>query len=158
MRLKTCIEMTIAPSKKNPVLYICGRITAEKGESFVTHIKQIASDCDQLDLVMNSEGGSVAVALEIARFMLSIDLPIRTVNIGCVDSAAIIIYVAASKRICDSGATFLFHRARQECHGCLNADEFRKMFLELINDERRIIKHISDQTSLKEHKIENLML
>jgi len=58
---------------------------------------------------MSSSGGMVEEGMSLYGFIRSLPVPITIHNIGCIDSIALAVYLAGSKRLANPDATFLLH-------------------------------------------------
>ncbi|MBR4383374.1 MAG: ATP-dependent Clp protease proteolytic subunit, partial [Selenomonadaceae bacterium] len=79
-----------------------GSVDEENVRAFIDEIKTLVEQnpaSDSLTIYMSSPGGSVDIAVELFNFLKLLDCKIRTVNISCVNSAAIIIFAAGDERI-----------------------------------------------------------
>ena len=66
-------------------------------------------DIKQVHIAFSSPGGEVKSALHLFNFLRGLPMTITAHNLGNMDSAAVIIYLAAEKRLCSQQARFLFH-------------------------------------------------
>ena len=70
---------------------------------------RIPDECQNVILLLNSHGGSVRLAMGAYHLFRSLPCQITAYNIGAVDSAALLLYLGASRRYCVANARFLVH-------------------------------------------------
>ena len=88
----------------------------------------------RINLLINSEGGSVSHGLAIYNFLKNTSIEIFTYNLGVVDSIGVVVYCAGGKRFAAPHSRFLVHPVRllyfnesfdwlrnQEVHNILNS-------------------------------------
>ena len=101
-----------------------GSVDEETVRAFVTEIKNLVEQnpaSDSLTIYMSSPGGSVDIAVELFNFLKLLDCKIRTVNISCVNSAAIIIFAAGDERIGLPCSSFYVHAITKNLNGNFTA-------------------------------------
>lgn len=64
---------------------------------------------ESLTVVFSSEGGSVTEALSFCGYLKSLPVPFSFHGVGAVSSAAIQIFLSATKRTCEPNCRFFFH-------------------------------------------------
>jgi len=122
-------------------------INTEKAEHILSLLKeQVSDDCTRIHLAIQSSGGSVPVALALANLLLSLSCPITTYNIGNVDSAALIVFVAGTERICSPEAMFATHPISKNVEGIQTIDTLSSLINEIEEDTRRVTEFIARQT------------
>lgn len=63
----------------------------------------------EIELMLSSEGGDINSGLALYNFLRVIPVPLTTVNIGSVESIAVIVYLAGDKRLAVDNSRFLIH-------------------------------------------------
>lgn len=135
-----------------------GSIGTDELRTFLTFVRdEIPDDCEGLDVLMQSEGGSVPVALAFAELLLSLPCEVRTCNLSNVDSAAVIVFAAGKERFAPRGSTFFLHPVGKCITGVKNAAELRQLADEIDYDTGRETEFLSRQTGTNSQKWRDLM-
>lgn len=103
-----------------------GSVNEENVRAFITEIKNLVEEnpnAASLTIYISSPGGSVDIAVELFNFLKLLDCKIRTVNMSCVNSAAIIIFAAGTERICAPCSSFYVHSVTKNLSGEFTADD-----------------------------------
>ena len=103
-----------------------GGVNEENVRAFINEIKTLVEqnpDSTALTVYISSPGGNVDIAVELFNFLKLLDCKIRTVNISCVNSAAIIIFAAGEERICLPCSSFYVHSITKNLNGNFTADD-----------------------------------
>lgn len=103
-----------------------GSVNEENVRAFITEIKNLVEKnphAASLTIYISSPGGSVDIAVELFNFLKLLDCKLRTVNISCVNSAAIIIFAAGTERIGLPCASFYVHSVTKNLSGEFTADD-----------------------------------
>ena len=85
---------------KNLKISFTGSVNEENVRAFITEIKNLVEknpESESLTIYISSPGGNVDIAVELFNFLKLLDCTIKTVNISCVNSAAIIIFAAGTE-------------------------------------------------------------
>ncbi|MBR7106217.1 MAG: ATP-dependent Clp protease proteolytic subunit [Opitutales bacterium] len=101
-----------------------GGVTEENVRTFINEIKNLVEknpDATSLTIYISSPGGSVDIAVELFHFLKLLDCKVKTVNISCVNSAAIIIFAAGTERISLPCSSFYVHSITKELNGNFTA-------------------------------------
>lgn len=101
-----------------------GSVDEENVRAFINEIKNLTEkfpDSTSLTIYMSSPGGNVDIAVELFNFLKLLDCKIRTVNISCVNSAAIIIFAAGDERIALPCSSFYVHAITKNLNGNFTA-------------------------------------
>lgn len=101
-----------------------------------------------LRLFLNSSGGSIPIAMAIARILLSSFNCISTYNLSTVDSAAIIIYLAGAQRYSCSTARFLFHAPEIQLNGSYNQRALTEYMTVLQSDSESALRYMHERTEI----------
>ena len=122
-------------------------IDTKKAENILNLLKEkVSDDCTHIHLAIQSPGGSVPVALALANLLLSLSCPITTYNIGNVDSAALIIFAAGTKRICSPRALFHTHPISKKVEGSQTIETLSSLIQEMEEDTRRVAEFLAHRT------------
>ena len=128
-----------------------GSVNEENVRTFINEIKNLVEknpDATSLTIYISSPGGNVDIAVELFNFLKLLDCKVRTVNMSCVNSAAIIIFAAGEKRISLSCSSFYVHSITKELNGNFTtADLLREAKEMLANTDK--VATILAQTSNK---------
>ena len=101
-----------------------GSVNEENVRAFVTKIKNMTTqnpESTSLTIYMSSPGGNVDIAIELFNFLKLLDCKVRTVNMSCVNSAAIIVFAAGTERISLPCSSFYVHSITKELNGNFTA-------------------------------------
>ena len=101
-----------------------GSVNEENVRTFINEIKNLTEkfpDSTALTVYISSPGGNVDIAVEIFNFLKLLDCKIRTVNMSCVNSAAIIIFAAGTERISLPCSSFYVHSITKNLNGNFTA-------------------------------------
>ena len=111
-----------------------GSVNEENVRTFINEIKNLVEknpDAKSLTIYISSPGGSVDIAVEFFNFLKLLDCKIRTVNMSCVNSAAIIIFAAGTERISLPCSSFYVHSITKELNGNFTADDLLREVREI---------------------------
>ncbi len=135
-----------------------GNIGTDALRTFLTFVRDdIPDDCTGLDVLIQSVGGSVPVALAFAELLLSLPCEIRTCNLSNVDSASIIVFAAGKERFAPRGTTFFLHPVGKEVSGIKNAAELRQLADEIDHDTLRETEFLSRRTRTNAQEWRDMM-
>ena len=101
-----------------------GSVNEENVRTFINDIKNLTEkfpDSTALTVYISSPGGNVDIAVELFHFLKLLDCKIRTVNMSCVNSAAIIIFAAGTERISLPCSSFYVHSITKNLNGNFTA-------------------------------------
>ena len=111
-----------------------GSVNEENVRTFINEIKNLVEknpDAKSLTIYISSPGGNVDIAVEFFNFLKLLDCKIRTVNMSCVNSAAIIIFAAGTERISLPCSSFYVHSITKELNGNFTADDLLREVREM---------------------------
>ena len=111
-----------------------GSVNEENVRAFVNEIKNLVEqnpDGTALTVYISSPGGNVDIAVELFHFLKLLDCKLRTVNLSCVNSAAIIIFAAGEERICLPCSSFYVHAITKNLNGNFTADDLLREVKEM---------------------------
>lgn len=103
-----------------------GNVNEENVRALVNEIKNLVEknpNATSLTIFISSQGGNIDIAIEIFYFLKLLDCNIITVNISCVNSAAIIIFAAGRERISLPCSSFYVHSVTKELNGNFTATD-----------------------------------
>ena len=128
-----------------------GGVTEENVRTFINEIKNLVEknpDATSLTIYISSPGGSVDIAVELFNFLKLLDCKVKTVNISCVNSAAIIIFAAGEERISLPCSSFYVHSITKELNGNFTAADLLREVKEMeANTDKvaEILAHTSNK-------------
>lgn len=122
-------------------------VTAETVTAFKDGVVPLLNEADELVLLINSSGGMVDLAIELARFLSKIRPGIITHNIGRCESAAVMMFAAGTIRIAGSFAVFAVHEVSQQFEGMLSLSEVKARLNTMCKDEDRIVRFLEARTA-----------
>jgi len=100
--------------KNNHVIHFCGLLNSTSIHNITTAIfSAIKAKAEQIDFIFSSDGGDISNAILLSNLIHSSPIPIRMINFSSVESASVLVYLAASERIVSPNATFLVHSISQ---------------------------------------------
>jgi ATP-dependent Clp protease, protease subunit len=98
------------PPKKPVIIYFCAPMVHPATTKFRTTLcNAVNLQVPSITVFMSSGGGMVEEGISLYGFIRSLPVEITIHNIGNVDSIALAVYLAASKRLANPDATFLMH-------------------------------------------------
>lgn len=128
-----------------------GGVNEENVRTFINEIKNLVEknpDATSLTIYISSPGGSVDIAVELFNFLKLLDCKVKTVNISCVNSAAIIIFAAGTERISLPCSSFYVHSITKELNGNFTAADLLREVKEMeANTDKvaEILAHTSNK-------------
>ena len=133
--------------RESSAFFLIGAVMPDQLRQLVRFLHEdVPENAACVDVLIESEGGSVAVALAMARLLKALPCPVRTWNLSNVDSAAIVVFAAGIDRFCAPGGGFFFHPVGREVVGAKTAEEFRKIADEIDSDERQVAEFMAEST------------
>ena len=111
-----------------------GSVDEENVRAFINEIKSLNEKfpaSTTLTIYISSPGGSVDIAVELFYFLKLLDCKVRTVNISCVNSAAIIIFAAGDERISLPCSSFYVHAITKNLNGNFTAADLLREVREM---------------------------
>ena len=114
---------------------------------------------EMLNLMICSQGGDLNVAFAIIDTMRGSAIPIRTIGLGHIGSAGLMIFIAGTKgeRILTPNTSILSHQFSWGT-GNQKSHELFAIVKEFSLTEKRMMNHYIKSTGLSEEKIKELLL
>ena len=111
-----------------------------------------------LQLIINSGGGDLQAAFALIDTMKGSAIPVRTVGLGCIASAAVLIFISGVKghRILTPNTSILSHQFSWGAYG--KEHELFATVKEYELTTKRMIQHYKKCTGLSEKKIRDFLL
>ena len=112
----------------------------------------------ELILMISSEGGDMAAAFALIDVMMSSEIPIKTVGLGLIASAGLMIYIAGypGKRVLTPNTSILSHQFSWYSEG--KEHELFAVIKEFELTQTRMINHYKVCTSLSDEDIKKYLL
>ncbi len=113
-------------------------------------IKQRATT---VHLLISSGGGSIMHAINLFNMLRGVSFKLITHNVGNVDSAGNVIFLAADERYACQHSSFMFHGVGKEFSGVLRTKDAKEVLDALRADESRISSIIEQRSKLSTAQI-----
>lgn len=125
---------------------------------FASNFDKTETRPEELTIFINSAGGDLHAAYALIDIMQGSTIPVRTVGLGMVASAALLIFMTGAKgtRTLTPNTSILSHQWSAGSIG--KAHELAARSKEFDLTQKRIIKHYMKHTGLSESKILKLLL
>lgn len=133
----------------NNVFYATGEINLRMFDSLVEFVQKVPNHEQRIDVCINSTGGGVIAAFAIANLLRQLPCKLRTINIGKVDSAAVVLFLCGEERVACQNSRFAFHHVGKPidsgAYSYLQLEEFAK---EVRDMEMQIVEVLCERTGL----------
>lgn len=138
--------------------WVTGNIDEQALRSFLDFVQdQLHDDCLQLDLFIQSEGGSVSIALAFAHLLAGLPCRVHTYNTSNVDSAAIVLFAMGQVRFCACHASFFLHPIGKKVSDVKTVPELRAIISEIEHDTLRVTQLLEQRTGTSASEWRSLM-
>lgn len=137
-----------------------GSVDEENVRAFINEIKNLTEkfpNATELTIYMSSPGGNVDIAVELFNFLKLLDCKIRTMNISCVNSAAIIIFAAGDERIGLPCSSFYVHAITKNLNGNFTADDLLREAKEMAANTDKVATILADVSNKNKSYWKRLM-
>ena len=124
-----------------------GNVNEKNVQTFITEIKSLVEknpSATELTIYISSPGGNVDIAVEFFNFLKLLDCKVRTVNLSCVNSAAIIIFSAGDERISLPCSSFYIHSITKHLDGDFTADDLLREVKEMSANTDKVATILAD--------------
>ena len=130
-------------------LLISGAINRELVDGILDDIQTDYYQPDKLlRLVIDSPGGSIPLALTLARFLMNCFSEIHTYSLSMVDSAAVCLYLCGGRRYAYPSSRFFMHPPSVPVHGIQTELQLKEILQGLQTDTRCMIDFYCERTSI----------
>ncbi len=131
-------------------------ITPKQLGIVITEIRKLWKEEETpIVLIQNSAGGSLGTALGFYDLIMATKIELTTIALGYINSAAIIVSLAGSRRLVGPHTTMYMHPASRNASGpCKDLDAGHK---EMMRVEEWSIKIIAERSGLSEKKVRAMM-
>lgn len=145
---------------KKASLYIFGSISSypwrEKDKDAYGIVKELSElDAEEIEVHINSTGGSVAEGLAIYNVLKNSDMKITTYVDGFACSAASVIFMAGDERVMNEASLLMIHNAWTYGQG--DANEFRRQADDLDIITQASVKAYMRHVSITEDELKGMM-
>lgn len=146
---------------KKASLYIFGSISSyawrEKDKDAYSIVKELSEleDVEEVDVHINSTGGSVAEGLAIYNVLKNSNVKIITHCDGFACSAASVVFMAGDERVMNEASLLMIHNAWTYASG--NAADFRKQADDLDKITQASVNAYMNRVSISEEELKSFM-
>ena len=126
---------------------LTGNVNEENVRTFIHEIKKLNEkfpESSSLTIYISSPGGSIDIAVELFYFLKLLDCTVRTVNISCVNSAAIIIFAAGDERVCLPCSSFYVHSITKHLDGDFTVEDLLREVKEMSANTDKVATILAD--------------
>lgn len=149
--------------EKNAELYIFGDISSyawrEKDKDAYSIVKDLQKlqeeGIEEIDVHINSNGGSVSEGLAIYNVLKNSQMEVRTICDGFACSAASVVFMAGKERIMNKSSLLMIHNAWTYSSG--NASDFRKKADDLEKITQASVDAYLTKVSLSEEEVKKML-
>ena len=129
-------------------LLISGAINRELVDKLLAEVQKDYYQPDKLlRLVIDSPGGSIPLALTVARFLMNSFETIHTYSLSIVDSAAVCLFLSGSKRFAFPTSRFFMHPPGVQVHGTQTEQQLQEILQGLQTDTKCMVDFYCERTS-----------
>jgi ATP-dependent protease ClpP protease subunit len=158
------VELTVTEdtkenvAEKNPVHFLTGEITEENISKTIEWIvsENISKNAEWLTLYVNSNGGDLCHSFALIDIMYNSAIPIKTIGIGQIMSAAFLIFIAGTERLIGQHTSIMIHQHSDVYEGRYH--DLKSRMIESKNNNDRMISVIEDFSGLKPAEIKSKFL
>ena len=130
-------------------LLISGTISREMVDKI---LEEVQTDYYQpeklLRLVIDSPGGSIPLALTLARFLMNCFNEIHTYSLSEVDSAAVCLYLCGNKRFATPTSRFFMHPPGVHVQGMQTEQQLKELLQGLQTDTKCMVDFYCERTTI----------
>ena len=130
-------------------LYISGTINRTMVDKI---LEELQTDYYQpeklLRLVIDSPGGSISMALTLARLLMNCFADIHTYNMSVVDSAAVCLYLCGNKRFASPSSRFFIHPPAISVQGEQTEHQLMEFLQGLQMETRSMVEFYGERTTI----------
>lgn len=91
-----------------------GQINEHSARTLIQHLSKAAHEAKAVHLLFHSNGGWAHDGIGLYQYLRLYPIPISIYNMRCLQSAAVLVYLGASRRIAGPASTFMLHSAYKE--------------------------------------------
>jgi ATP-dependent protease ClpP protease subunit len=144
--------------EKNPVHFLTGELAEENISKAIEWIvsENISKNAEWLTLYINSNGGDLCHSFALIDIMYNSAIPIKTIGIGQIMSAAFLIFIAGTERLIGQHTSIMIHQHSDTYEGRYH--DLKSRMIESKNNNDRMISVIEDFSELKPATIKSKFL
>jgi len=141
--------------KAKPIFTIrfIGTVNEENTSEFLKLFDEVHSQCKNIRIIINSDGGDPDCALAIYDAIIRSNACVETIAEGCVASAAVIIYLAGGKRFITSHSSIMVHKSKVAGPDGMTIEEVKLVRRRLYNIENVYTDLICEKTRQSRRKV-----
>ena len=111
----------------------------------------------ELHILLSSKGGNINLALILFSYLRSLNTEIVMHGSGNIDSCAVNLFLAGSKRYATPGTTFLLHGASRSFgkDDTFTVEKLYSEFIALQKDQEKVISNIINNTNYSKQELKN---
>ena len=114
---------------------------------------------DEIHFFLSTPGGTVHEGIAIYNTIRSLPVPVRSYNLGNVNSIGNVLFQAGEKRICAKNSSFMFHGVGIDVEKArFELKQLNETVSSIRNDQSLIASIMVRHTKLTEEEIEGLFL
>jgi len=114
---------------------------------------------DEIHLFLSTPGGTVHDGIAIYNIIRALPIPVRTYNMGNVNSIGNVLFQAGRHRICAEASSFMFHGVGFDVHKArMELKQLKEQTISIENDQSLIAGIMERHTSLSREDIDDLFL
>lgn len=133
---------------------VFGIVDVSLVRELINKIEEIPKDIKaEIVLRVNSQGGSVPVALAFAEYLRSLPHHVVSYNMAHCDSAAILVFSAAQERVVMGSSSFLFHPPCVHLNGKFTIHELTIELKRLKKDAKSMVEFLSKTLQLDREQL-----
>lgn len=130
-------------------LLISGNINREMVDKILEEVQTAYYRPEKLlRLVIDSPGGSITLALTLARFLTNCFDEIYTYSLSMVDSAAVCLYLCGSKRFACPTSRFFMHPPGVPVNGIQTEQQLKELLQGLQTDTKCMVDYYCERTTV----------
>lgn len=144
----------------NVTISFTGNVNEENVRAFINEIKNLVEkkpNATSLSIYISSPGGNVDIAVELFNFLKLLDCKVLTINMSCVNSAAIIIFAAGIERISLPCSSFYVHSITKNLNGTFTADDLLREAKEMTANTDKVATILANTSNKNKSYWKRLM-
>lgn len=111
-----------------------------------------------ITILINSLGGGIHVGIASYTFIRSLPVPVTTINIGNVDSAANMVFLAGKRRLAAPASTFHLHGGTRGFNGPQNLAALEEAISSLRSDNDRMAEVFAIETKFDRVQLRDIVI
>jgi len=129
------------------IINFTGPITASTcGQLIEKGSQAVQQDASSLTLNLATMGGECSYGFTMYNFLLSLEIPVHTHNLGTVESMGNIVFLAGQRRTACQHSKFLFHPFHWHLHGSVDHSRMSEYAMSLDYDLHLYARIVAERT------------